>query len=315
MPRRSLTVAVAALLALGAAACTNDDNFESVTTTTSAASAGTLPEAAVQTTAEELVREYYANLTCEGKDAEAYAALLDDSFVSVTATGVKDRAAVLKLLDANCFENPAVSDIRANQTSGVLVVPYVGKVDSNGVSQPPSQRVNVFVNDSGNWRGVLFASAAPIASDATASTTTAPSSTTTTTVPTAAPTTPASSVTSEEAQRTGEELVQQYFANLTCDGKDAQAYAALLDDSFVSITASGVKDKAEVLELLDNVCYTKATTDDIRVSETPGVLVVTYRGRVDVDGKEAPETQRVNVFVDDNGTWKGVMYADAGTPA
>ena len=315
MPRRSLTVAVAALLALGAAACTNDDNFESVTTTTSAASAGTLPEAAVQTTAEELVREYYANLTCEGKDAEAYAALLDDSFVSVTATGVKDRAAVLELLDANCFENPAVSDIRANQTSGVLVVPYVGKVDSNGVSQPPSQRVNVFVNDSGNWRGVLFASAAPIASDATASTTTAPSSTTTTTVPTAAPTTPASSVTSEEAQRTGEELVQQYFANLTCDGKDAQAYAALLDDSFVSITASGVKDKAEVLELLDNVCYTKATTDDIRVSETPGVLVVTYRGRVDVDGKEAPETQRVNVFVDDNGTWKGVMYADAGTPA
>jgi hypothetical protein len=175
--------------------------------------------------------------------------------------------------------------------------------------------VNVFVNDSGTWRGVLFASAAPIASDVAASTTTARSSTTTTTVPTAAPTTPASSVTSEEAQRTGEELVQQYFANLTCDGKDAQAYAALLDDSFVSITASGVKDKAEVLELLDNVCYSKATTDDIRVSETPGVLVVTYRGRVDVDGKEAPETQRVNVFVDDNGTWKGVMYADAGTPA
>jgi hypothetical protein len=286
-----------------------------VTTTTGATSAGTLPEAAVQTTAEELVREYYANLTCEGKDAEAYAALLDDSFVSVTATGVKDRAAVLKLLETNCFENPAVSDIRAHQTSGVLVVPYVGKVDSNGVSQPPSQRVNVFVNDSGTWRGVLFASAAPIASDVAASTTTAPSSTTTTTVPTAAPTTPASSVTSEEAQRTGEELVQQYFANLTCDGKDAQAYAALLDDSFVSITASGVKDKAEVLELLDNVCYSKATTDDIRVSETPGVLVVTYRGRVDVDGKEAPETQRVNVFVDDNGTWKGVMYADAGTPA
>ena len=315
MPRRSLTVAIAALLTLGAAACTNDDGFESVTTTTGATSAGTLPEAAVQTTAEELVREYYANLTCEGKDAEAYAALLDDSFVSVTATGVKDRAAVLKLLETNCFENPAVSDIRAHQTSGVLVVPYVGKVDSNGVSQPPSQRVNVFVNDSGTWRGVLFASAAPIASDVAASTTTAPSSTTTTTVPTAAPTTPASSVTSEEAQRTGEELVQQYFANLTCDGKDAQAYAALLDDSFVSITASGVKDKAEVLELLDNVCYSKATTDDIRVSETPGVLVVTYRGRVDVDGKEAPETQRVNVFVDDNGTWKGVMYADAGTPA
>jgi hypothetical protein len=315
MPRRSLTVAIAALLTLGAAACTNDDGFESVTTTTGATSAGTLPEAAVQTTAEELVREYYANLTCEGKDAEAYAALLDDSFVSVTATGVKDRAAVLKLLEANCFGNPAVSDIRAHQTSGVLVVPYVGKVDSNGVSQPPSQRVNVFVNDSGTWRGVLFASAAPIASDVAASTTTAPSSTTTTTVPTAAPTTPASSVTSEEAQRTGEELVQQYFANLTCDGKDAQAYAALLDDSFVSITASGVKDKAEVLELLDNVCYSKATTDDIRVSETPGVLVVTYRGRVDVDGKEAPETQRVNVFVDDNGTWKGVMYANAGTPA
>jgi hypothetical protein len=315
MPRRSLTVAIAALLTLGAAACTNDDGFESVTTTTGATSAGTLPEAAVQTTAEELVREYYANLTCEGKDAEAYAALLDDSFVSVTATGVKDRAAVLKLLETNCFGNPAVSDIRAHQTSGVLVVPYVGKVDSNGVSQAPSQRVNVFVNDSGTWRGVLFASAAPIASDVAASTTTAPSSTTTTTVPTAAPTTPASSVTSEEAQRTGEELVQQYFANLTCDGKDAQAYAALLDDSFVSITASGVKDKAEVLELLDNVCYSKATTDDIRVSETPGVLVVTYRGRVDVDGKEAPETQRVNVFVDDNGTWKGVMYADAGTPA
>lgn len=315
MPRRSLTIAIAALLALGAVACTNDDDFESVTTTTGATSAGTLPEAAVQTTAEELVREYYANLTCEGKDAEAYAALLDDSFVSVTATGVKDRAAVLELLDANCFENPTVSDIQAHQTPGVLVVPYVGKVDSNGVSQPPSQRVNVFVNDSGTWRGVLFASAAPIASDVAASTTTTPGATAPTTASTAAPTTPSSSATSEEAQRTGEELVRQYFANLTCDGKDAQAYAALLDDSFVSITASGVKDRAAVLELLDNVCYSKATTDDIRVSETPGVLVVTYRGRVDVDGKEAAETQRVNVFVDDNGTWKGVMYADAGTPA
>jgi hypothetical protein len=324
MPRRTVTVAIAALLALGAAACTNDDGFESVTPTTSATSAGTLPEAAVQTTAEELVREYYANLTCEGKDAEAYAQLLDDSFVSVTATGVKDRAAVLKLLETNCFENPTVSDIRAHQTPGVLVVPYVGKVDSNGVSQPASQRVNVFVNDSGTWRGVLFASAAPIASDVAASTTTAPGAAapSTTAPSTEAPssTTPSSSApttaaASAEAERTGVELVQQYFANLTCDGKDAQAYAALLDDSFVSITASGVKDKAEVLELLDNVCYSKATTDDIRVSETPGVLVVTYRGRVDVDGKEASETQRVNVFVDDNGTWKGVMYADTGTPA
>ena len=136
-------------------------------------------------------------------------------------------------------------------------------------------------------------------------------SSTSTTVAATATTLPAA-----KAQTVGEGLVKEYYANLTCSSKDAEAYAALLDDSFVSVTSSGVKDKATVLKVLADTCFTDATTSDVKVTQTPGQMVVTYAGKVDVEGAPAAtSTQRVNVFVDEGGTWKGVLFADAGAPA
>ena len=136
------------------------------------------------------------------------------------------------------------------------------------------------------------------------------SASTSTAVPASATTLPAA-----EAQSVGEGLVKDYYGNLSCSSKDAEAYAALLDDSFVSVTATGVKDKATVLKLLADTCFTSATTADVKVTQTPGQMVVTYTGKVDVEGAPAATaTQRVNVFVDEGGTWKGVLFADAGTP-
>jgi hypothetical protein len=45
------------------------------------------------------------------------------------------------------------------------------------------------------------------------------------------------------------------------------------------------------------------------------VLVVSYRASIDRDGVAQTPTSRVNVFVDEGGTWKGVAFADAGLPA
>ena len=70
-----------------------------------------------------------------------------------------------------------------------------------------------------------------------------------------------------------------------------------------------------MLELLADTCFTSSTTADVKVTQTPGQMVVTYTGKVDVEGAPAATaTQRVNVFVDEGGTWKGVLFADAGTP-
>lgn len=308
MFRRPLTLAAVALIALGATSCSSDDSASSTTSapatsTSTAAPTPTLAQAEATSTAQSLLDDYYANLTCSEKDADAYGKLLADSFLSVTATGVKDKAAVLDGLAKICYENASVTEVQAHQAPGVLVAPYVGKVDADGVSQPASQRVNVFVKNGDMWDGVLFASASPIATDSVTPSTTA------------APSTSAAPQGGTADQKVGQQLVGEYYSNLTCGEEDAAAYAKLLDDSFVSITSKGVKDRDQVLGLLKGVCYTDATTSDVQTVRTGKVLVVTYKGRVDVAGTTGATTQRVNVFVDQGGTWKGLMFVDAGSPA
>jgi len=305
MFRRSLTLAAVALIALGTTACSSDDTGSSTTaapatTTTTPDPATTLPESEALETAQRLLDDYYANLTCSAKDADAYGRLLADSFRSVTATGVKDKTAVLEGLETICFENASVSEVQAHQAPGVLVAPYVGSVDADGVSQPANQRVNVFVRNGEARDGILFASASPSSTDAGSPATTA---------------TPATPQGDPADQEIGEQLIGEYYDNLTCGQEDAAAYADLLDESFVSITANGVKDRDQVLELLEGVCYTGATTSDIQAIRTGNVLVVTYMGRVDVAGTTGATTQRANVFVDQGGSWAGLMFVDAGSPA
>lgn len=158
MFKRSALVAIALVVTFGGAACSKDDAAS--TSTTVAATATTLPAAKAQSVAEGLVKDYYGNLTCSSKDAEAYAALLDDSFVSVTSSGVKDKATVLKVLADTCFTSSTTSDVKVTQTPGQMVVTYTGKVDVEGApAASPTQRVNVFVDEGGTWKGVLFADA------------------------------------------------------------------------------------------------------------------------------------------------------------
>jgi hypothetical protein len=116
------------------------------------------------------------------------------------------------------------------------------------------------------------------------------------------------------ADEVGTRLVTEYYDTLDCEGKDVDAYAGLLDSSFQSVTATGPKTKDQVLTLMGSTCFENPVVSDITVTAAPGVLVVSYRASISRDGVAQAPTQRVNVFVDEGGTWKGVTYADAGLP-
>ncbi len=116
------------------------------------------------------------------------------------------------------------------------------------------------------------------------------------------------------ADSVGAQLVNEYYDTLDCEGGDVAQYEKLLDPAFQSVTATGAKSKTEVLEVIASVCFENPQVSDISVTAAPGVLIVSYRGSIDRDGVTQTPTQRVNVFVDEGGTWKGVTFADAGLP-
>lgn len=117
------------------------------------------------------------------------------------------------------------------------------------------------------------------------------------------------------ATEVGTRLITEYYDTLDCEGQDVAAYGNLLDPSFQSVTATGAKDKNEVLEVIGSVCFEDPTLSDIEVTAAPGVLIVSYRASISSNGVPQIPTQRVNVFVDEDGTWTGVTYADAGLPS
>lgn len=117
------------------------------------------------------------------------------------------------------------------------------------------------------------------------------------------------------ADEIGTRLVTEYYDTLDCEGQDVAAYGNLLDPAFQSVTATGSKTKDEVLGVIGSVCFEDPAVSDIEVTAAPGVLVVSYRASISKDGVPQTPTQQVNVFVDEDGTWTGVAFADAGVPA
>lgn len=113
----------------------------------------------------------------------------------------------------------------------------------------------------------------------------------------------------------GTRLITEYYDTLDCEGQDVAAYGELLDPAFQSVTATGAKTKDEVLEVIGSVCFEDPTLSDIEVTAAPGVLIVSYRASLSSNGVAQTPTERVNVFVDEDGTWTGVTYADAGKPS
>jgi len=123
----------------------------------------TIPETLDQTTANEvgarLVTGYYNTLSCDNGDAEQFETLLDDAFQSVTATGTKTKDEVIAVMDATCFEEPQISDIKVTVAPGTLVVSYKAGISRDGVPQAPTNQVNVYVDKDGKWVGVAYANA------------------------------------------------------------------------------------------------------------------------------------------------------------
>jgi len=117
------------------------------------------------------------------------------------------------------------------------------------------------------------------------------------------------------ATEVGTRLITEYYDTLDCEGQDVAAYGELLDPAFQSVTATGTKTKDEVLAVIGSVCFEDPTLSDIEVTAAPGVLIVSYRASISSNGVPQTPTERVNVFVDEDGTWTGVTYADAGLPA
>ena len=117
------------------------------------------------------------------------------------------------------------------------------------------------------------------------------------------------------ANEVGSRLVTGYYNTLSCGSEGAEAYETLLDDAFQSVTATGTKSKDEVIAVVDAICFEDPQISDIKVTVAPGTLVVSYKAGVVEDGVLQAPTNQVNVYVDKDGKWVGVAYADAGLPA
>lgn len=117
------------------------------------------------------------------------------------------------------------------------------------------------------------------------------------------------------ANEVGSRLVTGYYNTLSCGSEGTEAYETLLDNAFQSVTATGTKTKDEVIAVMDAICFEEPQISDIKVTVAPGTLVVSYKAGISRDGVPQAPTNQVNVYVDKDGKWVGVAYADAGLPA
>lgn len=106
----------------------------------------------------------------------------------------------------------------------------------------------------------------------------------------------------QTANAKGARLANEYYDTPDCEGKDLDRCTALLHDPFQSVTATGSKTKSQVLDVIGSICFEDLQVSDITTTAAPGVLIVSYRASISRNGVPGTPTERVNVFVDKDGT-------------
>ncbi len=115
-----------------------------------------------------------------------------------------------------------------------------------------------------------------------------------------------------EATELGTQLINGYWATLSCDSTDSIAFESLLDPGFQAVTVAGPMTKDAVVAALAAACISSTELKDIVVTSAPDTLVVSYKARRTVNGVQSPFQQLVNVFVKNGNDWDGVVSANAG---
>lgn len=110
-----------------------------------------------------------------------------------------------------------------------------------------------------------------------------------------------------EAQSLGNELVAEA---LSASSISADDFESKTTSAFQSLTPGRTATRDEVLEVIGDSNIEYAPITDVRVTQSPGVLVVSYMIQAIVDGTAGEPLRALSTFVWVDGDWKYVSFGE-----
>ena len=116
----------------------------------------------------------------------------------------------------------------------------------------------------------------------------------------------------QSIDKLGKKLVTDYYKDLVKN--DNAALEKDLDKNFLSVTLSGIKNKSEVMAILDSYTFSDPVLKDFSTTSSGNEITVVYNGSLVTTppGTVSDLTKRVNIFVRQGGKWKGIIFVDLG---
>lgn len=108
-----------------------------------------------------------------------------------------------------------------------------------------------------------------------------------------------------EAQSLGNELVAEA---LSASSISADDFESKTTSAFQSLTPGRTATRDEVLAVIGDATIEYAPIADVRVTQSPGVLVVSYVIQAIVDGVPGEPSRALSTFVWTDGEWKYVSF-------
>jgi hypothetical protein len=293
---KKILLLVSALILTGA--CTAPSTNEPAKPADTPAEKKTAP-AATQADAEANEKAIWDAL--QKKDYDAFNKMLAEDQMEVAAEGVNDKAASTAMVKDFEPTEVALSDWRflsIDKDSYLVVYNATVKAKYKGKDLPPQsgRASSVWVNRGGKWLAVFHQEcevkpSTPMptsASKATAS----PAAATAATAPPAAGPDPIAN----------EKIVWDLFR-----AKNFDAFATLLDSSFLEVEPDKIYDKAEAVKAIPGMDATKAELSDwksLKISDD--VAVVTYVFKM--PGMPGDGERHSSVWAKRDGKWVAVLH-------
>jgi hypothetical protein len=323
---KRLIAPAALLMLLAATACTttteNANTGAANANSNANAAATATPAAAGPTQADVEAKERQVWDALKAKNWDAFAGMMADDFVTVSADGVQTKAQMMGEIKKYDLTEYTLSDFRFVKVDADLaVITYTAteksSYDGHPMPSKPKRASSAWVNKGGNWLAAYHqetevAEMTPPPGGANSNTAANTNANTNTSANSNASSANSNSNASANpaAAETANPIEKEKKVWAEFVAKDFAAFATDLADEFIEVEPTGVYTKASAIEGLKQMDASKYTLSDWKETKIDAdASVVSYHVK-SADGKE--EANHATIWAKRGERWWGFLHQ--GTP-
>lgn len=295
--KKSLFLLCVVILAVACAAPPTNNSVVAPDDSTNRSAAST----AAPSEADLIAREKEVWDTLKKKDYDAFGNMLATDYLEVSSDGVYDKAGIVTHLKDLEFTEATFSDwkmIPIDKDAALLMynVNVKGKFKGKDLPPGPSRASSLWANRAGKWQPVFFQETMVRTSPPPA--------------PPAATTSPSPAAKVADAATLADPIEREKAIWDALKRRDYDAFAAMLDEKQVLVTADGVYDKAGTLNGVKMFDASKAELSEFKVLKiNDDAIVVNYL--VSLPGPKPSSERDSSLWVKRGDKWLALFHQDS----